>query len=237
MNFLKKIFSRKEQKSLSKLVRIDDRGTTSATTSNSQIELIGASYSNRLAWWDQLSDTWKRLLMMKSNFDNPFQYDISETPSEAFLTDLFERKVFHSMWQPINTLKPINAFINVRIVILEFIEIFNFSEIEGMVFLEKIIADNSKIQSLEGLENFESLKKLTLCNTNVATLKPIASLNNLIDLDIRGTLIHPDEVDYFKSLHPSANITFITPSNPLRRNKESLENSLLDYYKNLINKK
>jgi hypothetical protein len=236
MNFLKKIFSKKEQKSLSNLLIKDNSATISSTTSNFQIELIESSYSNRLAWWNQLSDTWKRLLVMKSNFDDPSQYNISETPSETFLSELFERKVFHSMWQPIDTLRPINAFINVRKIILEFIEIDDFSEIAGMIFLEEIIADNSKIQSLGGLENLESLKKLTLCNTDVTTLKPIAALNNLLDLDIRGTLIHPDEVDCFKSLHPSSNITFITPSNPLRRNKDSLENSLLDYYKNLIKK-
>jgi Leucine-rich repeat (LRR) protein len=237
MNFLKRIFSKKEQKFSSNIVkRTDNIFNIEASLINSQIDAIETSYANKLAWWNSLTDDWKRLLMMKSNLDDPLQYDISKTPTETFLNELFERKVFHNMWQPIETLKPLNAFRKVRKLILEFIEIRNFSEIAGMSFILEIIADNSKIESLEGLENFENLTKLTLCNTDVTTLKPIAALKNIQDLDIRGTLIHPKEYEYFRSLHPSTNVSFITPMNPLRRGKESLENPLLDYYKNLINK-
>ena len=237
MNFLKRLFSKREQgsdnsiiKSNSNLTKFDD------TLSNIDTVSIGESYSNRLSWWNNLPDEWKRLLMMKSNLDDPMKYDISKNPSEALMNELFQRNIFHSMWQRINTLKPLTAFKKTEVLIIEFIKVKDFSEISGMTHIKTIIADNSKIESLEGLENFENLKKLTVCNTDVNSLKPIATLKNLQDLDIRGTLIHPQEYEFFKQLHPKTNISFITPMNPLRRGKESLENPLLDYYRSLLEK-
>ncbi len=234
MNFLKRLFSKREQgsgnsiiKSNSTLTKFDD------TLSSIDAVSIGESYSNRLSWWHNLPDEWKRLLMMKSNFDDPMKYDISENPSEAFINELFQREVFHSMWQRIDTLKPLTAFKKIKVLILEFIEARDFKEISGMTYITTIITDNSKIESLEGLESFENLEKLTLANTDVSTLKSIATLHNLKVLDIRGTLINPLEVEYYKSLNPSTELSFITPLNPLRRGKGSLENSLLDYYRNL----
>jgi aspartate carbamoyltransferase regulatory subunit len=88
---------------------------------------------------------------------------------------------------------------------------------------------------LDGLEYFDNLEVLTIPNTDVTTLMPIAALNKIVDLDIRGTLIDPNEVDMFAHLHPNANIDFITYMNPLRKTKSSLENPILDYYRNLIN--
>lgn len=190
-------------------------------------------YENMVTWWNNLSDDWKRLLLMKSNSDDPLQYDISKTPSISFFIEIFERKIFNNLWQRITTLKPLNFINNLEKLILEFVNVRDFVEISNMTSIKIIHADFSKIESLEGLENFENLQILTLANTNVSTLKPIASLKNISFLSIRGTLIPPEEVEIFKSLHPLAKISFVTPWNPLRRNTYSLENPLLDYYKAL----
>lgn len=174
------------------------------------------------------------MLMMTSTDDDPQAFDITVAPSQKFLYEIVGKEVFHSKWQPIESLKPLTFLRNVKIIYVDFNELNDFLEISGMKYVEEIISDNSKLKSLDGLENFEHLKKLTLCNTDVKSLTPIMTLKNLQHLDIRGTLIDPKEYEYFQSLHPGTYIVFITPMNPLRRNTDSLENPFLDYFKNIV---
>lgn len=237
MNFLKKLFLKKKQKSDNNIViRNYNLASVDDSLSNIDTTSIEESYPNRLSWWHNLPDEWKRLLMMKSNLDDPMQYDISAIPSEAFFNELFKREVFHSMLQRVSTLQPLTVLKKIKVLIVDFIEVEDFKEIAGMTNITTIIADNSKIESIEGIESFDNLEKLTLVNNDVTTLLPIATLRNLKNLDIRGTLINPQEVDMFRSLHPSCEISFITPLNPLRRNESSLENEILDYYKKMLNR-
>jgi Leucine-rich repeat (LRR) protein len=235
MNFLKKLFSIKEKKQ----IQISIRGKTipdKIYPDEKHIAVFTYSYENMLAWWYGLTDDWKRILLLKSTFDDETKYDLSIKPEKAFLQEIFESEIFCSQYRPLKFLRPLNDLKNLKQLLLESIEVEDFTEISDLKHVTTIHAGYSKLESLDGLENFDNLKVITLANTNITTLKPIAALKRIIDLDIRGTLVNPNEVDLFAELHPNTTIDFITHMNPLRRNRESLENPLLDYFKKLAGK-
>ena len=233
MNFLKNLFQIKDREN--NLQKVKENIISDICIKKVEdIYAFTDGYENMAGWWNSLSDDWKRMLLMRSPNDLEDEFDITVIPKKIFFEEIFEREIFNSYWQKINSLKPMNSFKKLKSLIINFIEVKDFREISDMIFLEEIIADNSKVEYLDGLENFDNLRKLTIANTDVSTLIPIATLKNISYLDIRGTLIHPDEVFSFKSLHPSIEILFVTPINPLRHHKNSLENYILDYYRKLL---
>lgn len=235
MSFLKRFFSKKGTNNNYSIVKKDANSTIiESTLALDHTNNIEVNYQNNLAWWISLPEDWKRLLLSPNScYVLDMSVDITIQPSEEFLIKLLNSEEFCSYWIPIQSLFPLNAMKNLKKLLLESVGVKDFNEISSMKNITTIHAGFSKLESLEGLENFESLEQITLSNTNITTLKPIASLPNINDLDIRGTLVNPEEYELFKQLHPSARIDFITQMHPLRRNRESLENSLLDYYKNL----
>lgn len=237
MSFLKRFFSKKGNNNNYSVVKKNDNSTiiesTLALVHTNNIEV---NYQNNLAWWISLPEDWKRLFLSPNScYVLDMSVDITIQPTEDFLIKLLSSEVFCNYWIPIQSLSPLIAMRNLKKLLLESVGVKDFNEISSLKNITTIHAGFSKLESLEGLENFENLEQITLSNTDITTLKPIASLLNINDIDIRGTLINPDEYELFKQLHPSARIDFISPMHPLRRNRESLENPLLDYYKNLIN--
>lgn len=239
MSFLKRLFSKKGKNNNLSIVKVNDNSTIIETTlALDHTNNIEINYQNNLAWWISLPEDWKRLLLSPNScYELDMHVDISIQPSNEFLTNLLGCEVFCSNWIPLVSLSPLNAMKNLRKLLIESIAVSDFKEIANLKEITTIHAGFSKLESLEGLENFDQLELITLSNTNITTLKPIASLMKIKDIDIRGTLINPDEHDIYRQLHPSARIDFITPMNPLRRNREKLENPLLDYYRDLISKK
>lgn len=236
MNILKYLFSEKKEGNDSLVIVKKDLEINNNHLQNIASEFNLDNYSNRLSWWQELPVEWKRLLLLKSTFEDETQIDINIVPDENYMDRIFNAERFCSQYRPISSLKPLNAFKYLKELLIETIAITDFKEIADMTQLTVIHAGCSKLVSLEGLENLENLERLTIAGTDVTSLIPIATLNNLIDLDIRGTLIDPLEVEKYKKLHPKTVIDFITPMNPLRANSESQENPLLDYLKNQMNK-
>jgi hypothetical protein len=236
MNFLKRFFSKKGKNNNYSIVKKDANSSiVESTLALGHTNNIEFNYQNNLAWWISLPEDWKRMFLSPNScYELDMSVDITIQPSEEFLTSILRSEVFCSNWIPIKSLSSLNAMKNLKKLLIESVGVKNFNEISSMKNITTIHAGFSKLESLEGLENFEYLEQITLANTDITSLKPIASLKKINDLDIRGTLINPNEYDLFKQLHPLARIDFITPMNPLRRSKDSLENSLLDYYRNLI---
>lgn len=233
MNLLKKIFLRRN-KDKNKLKVKESLFPDIVSPKEEDISAFAHSYNNVTAWWDNLSNDWKSILLLHSNISKEKKYDLSTIPDEEFFKEIFNRDMFCSLYRPLKSLAPLNNLKKLKELQIELIEVKNFTEVRDLKNVTTIHISNSTLKSLDGLENYDNLEVLTLANTDVTTLKPIVTLEKVIDLDIRGTLINPNEVDLYRQLHPNTNIDFITPMNPLRRNKDSLENPLLDYYRNLI---
>lgn len=236
MNILKRLFSRKEVKdSNSTIKKVENSKLPQKIITFDRTFDNNENYQNNLFWWNKLDDVWKRYLLSPKPFELDDSIDVTVQPTEEFLEGILTAKTFCSNWIPFKSIEPLNAMKCLEKLLLESVGVVDFSEISTMKNITTIHAGFSNtLESLDGLENFDQLQVLTLVNTDITSLKPIAALPNIIDLDIRGTLINPSEYEYFKQLHPNANIDFITPMNPLRRNKESLENSLLDFYRDKI---
>jgi len=235
MNILKYLFLGKKEGNES-LIRVNKDLEVNHHLQNIVSEFNLDNYSTRLSWWQELPEEWKRLLLLKSTFEDETKIDINIVPDENYMDRIFNAESFCSQYRPIKSLKPLNALKNLKELLIETIAITDFKEIADMSKVTVIHAGCSTLLSLEGLENLENLECLTIANTDVTTLLPIATLNNLIDLDIRGTLINPLEVEKYIKLHPDTVVDFITPLNPLRTNGDCLENPLLDFYRNLMNK-
>ena len=63
--------------------------------------------------------------------------------------------------------------------------------------LETLNLSHTKIDDLQGIENFENLKELHFNQTNVKNLKPLLKLTNLKTVHCIGSKIDKKDIDYF----------------------------------------
>lgn len=138
--------------------------------------LIGSStlfgQSTDRAWWNSLSPAWKNVILkqqFKGKDINPTDEQLSEIGKMIYL-DIAGNK-------DIKSLKPAAA----------------------LQVLEIIKAQNSGLQSLEGIEQLHNLKEIDCSNNdNINSLAPLRNLNKLEKVNCGNTMI--------KSLSPLRNL-------------------------------
>jgi hypothetical protein len=105
----------------------------------------------------------------------------------------------------------IKSYINRQLSDSEFDEILNIkhfdcrekdfvTEIKPLIILknlETLNLSHTKIDDLQGIENFENLKELHFNQTNVKNLKPLLKLTNLKTVYCIGSKIDKKDIDYF----------------------------------------
>ncbi len=128
------------------------------------------------SWYDRLSSEWKNALQI-------------ETSDSRTLHKLIESEAIKIENQPISFLTPLNAFINLKSVILNNVRVTDLSELYSHEGLTSITCTNGPLQSLEGISKLKSLEKLDINNTAIEDLKELEAMGSIKYLNCAGTSI------------------------------------------------
>ena len=139
-------------------------------------------------WWEELDEEWKSIF-------NEHLGDKESLNLEDKLFAIPKIKKIDISNKTIHSLKALSA----------------------MPLLVVLIADNTKITNLEHIKNIQTLRELSLCNTDIDDIEPLFTLN-LFHLNISGTnlksfnqLEHLDMgLKYYLGYHDSINDTYLS---------------------------
>lgn len=152
-------------------------------------------------WWGSLDGNWKQELRKQNGLDEmPTNEELHRLTSTANL--VFDKT-------GIDDLNPIQAFVNLRKLVVFDAPLWDISPIKGMSLLksltlsqmpvsdfsavsnlfqlEELDISNTGIEDLEYLSKLTQLKKLNLSGTNLKNLKGLESLVSLEELDVAST--------------------------------------------------
>ncbi|GAB4240871.1 MAG: hypothetical protein Tsb0034_17560 [Ekhidna sp.] len=161
---------------------------------NAEIVVI-YNTSALVVWYDTLSIDWK----------GQFSLENVDAISLHRLTQSRTLTINHA---PISSLKPLQAFINLRDITLVNVRLSSLSELSTHTKLESITYENGPLRTLEGIANLKNLKHLDVSNTAIEDLRPIETMVSLQKLDCSGT-----SIKNFKGISKLVNLEEIDASN------------------------
>ncbi len=146
---------------------------------------ISTAQSTDREWWDGLSPAWKKVIQkqhFKGKDINPTDEQLLEIGKMVFL-DIADNK-------DIKTLEPASALLILEIVKAQNSGLESLEGIEGLINLKKIdCSNNDNINSLLPLAALNNLEEIKCGNTMVKSLVPLRYLNRLAKLDVHYTTI------------------------------------------------
>ncbi|MEP2026372.1 MAG: leucine-rich repeat domain-containing protein [Reichenbachiella sp.] len=127
-----------------------------------------------LAWWNNLSPSWQ------STFDLP--------TSDSFeLHQLIEKQEIEISNQKIQSLAPLQTFINLKSIKLDRLQLTNLKELYIHQGLKSLTYTNGPLQSLEGIKELRQLQSLNISNTAMEDLKDLYYSSSLKHLNCSRT--------------------------------------------------
>ncbi|SMD31760.1 Leucine Rich repeats (2 copies) [Reichenbachiella faecimaris] len=127
-----------------------------------------------LAWWNNLSPTWQST------------FDLSSSSSFE-LHQLIEKQEIEISNQKIQSLAPLQTFINLKSVTLDKLPLTNLKELYRHQGLRSLTYTNGPLQSLEGIDQLRQLQSLNISNTAIEDLKDLYYLSSLKHLNCSRT--------------------------------------------------
>ncbi|MFN0216177.1 MAG: leucine-rich repeat domain-containing protein, partial [Saprospiraceae bacterium] len=177
-----------------------------------------AQIAQAKAWWNSLSDTWKRafneVALRRSStepLDEEMLWTVFSSPNHRFAGPTAP---YPNMSFELEDLSGIIGLPNIELAILIHHKLNNLRDIGRLKNLRSLFVHNNELASLEGLEVLTQLKEL-YCNVNqITSLKPLEELTNLHTLYCNYNLIstldgigvqHGDNLENFYCL-PNPNL-------------------------------
>lgn len=127
-----------------------------------------------LAWWNNISPSWQSV------------FNLPESDS-YHLHQLIESQEIEINNKPIQSLAPLQAFINLKSVSLDRLKLTNLNELYTIKSLENLSYTNGPLQTLEGIDQLQQLKILNISNTAIEDLKDLYYLSSLEQLNCSRT--------------------------------------------------
>lgn len=127
-----------------------------------------------LEWWNNLPPDWQTVF----NLSNPDSFELHQ---------LIEQNEIEIANKAVQTLIPIQAFINLKIVSLDRLKLNNLNDLYMIKSLETLSYTNGPLQTLEGIDQLNQLKSLNISNTAIEDLKDLYYLSSLEHLNCSRT--------------------------------------------------
>ncbi|MEQ8472383.1 MAG: hypothetical protein RIC35_14415 [Marinoscillum sp.] len=127
-------------------------------------------------WWSQLPDEWQKVFNL-AKVDSYHLHKLVES----------EKLVIENA--PISSLRPLDAFINLKSITLDRTRVSSLIDLSRHEHIEEIICRNGPLMNLESVGEHYDLRKLDISNTAVEDLKPLRDNRNLEALNCSGTNI------------------------------------------------
>ena len=139
--------------------------------------------AQNLAWWNTLSEPWKRAFneVIRQN-------STADVPDDETLHSICTAEVhrfsgpgapFPNMSFELEDMSGITGLNNLKILILGFQKLTSLREIGHLKELRSLFVFNNQIDSLEGIESLENLTDLYFNVNQVSSLVPLQHLTNL----------------------------------------------------------
>ncbi|UXX78438.1 hypothetical protein N7E81_13835 [Reichenbachiella carrageenanivorans] len=167
---------------LNQLELLDTEGTfveesqvVSHLSTNPQTVIIYQSDSV-LTWWNNLPPVWQKTFGLSN-------------PSSFELHRLIEKQELEIVNKKIPSLAPLQAFINLKAIKLDRIQLTHLSELYMHEGLLKLTCTNGPLISLEGISKLTKLETLNISQTAIEDLKDLYEVRSLKHLDCSGTNI------------------------------------------------
>lgn len=125
-------------------------------------------------WWEGLNTAWK------------YAFELAEPGTEA-LHRLTQQSTILIENQPVVSLKPLDAFVNLKVIRLDRVRATQLNELFIHEQLESLSFTNSPLQNLDGVERFKQLKALDISGTAIEDLKALYKVQTLRHLRCSGT--------------------------------------------------
>lgn len=154
---------------------VDESQVISHLATNPQTVIIYQSDSV-LTWWNNLPPVWQKTF----NLSNPTSFELHQ---------LIEQQELEIINKKIPSLEPLRAFINLKSVKLDRIQLTNLSELFVHEELLSLTCTNGPLISLEGISGLTHLETLNISQTAIEDLKDIYEVRSLKHLDCSGTNI------------------------------------------------
>ncbi|MEP5364756.1 MAG: leucine-rich repeat domain-containing protein [Reichenbachiella sp.] len=127
-----------------------------------------------LAWWNNISPVWQTVFNLPA--------------SDAYhLHQLIEKKEIDISNKPVQSLAPLQAFINLKSVSMDQLKLTHLSELYVISSLEELSYTNGPLQTLAGIDQLAQLKSLNISNTAIEDLKDLYYLSSLENLNCSRT--------------------------------------------------
>ena len=165
---------------LPKLERLDVENTSIKETqviehlSISPQTVVIYQSDSLLAWWNNLSPTWQKTFNLK-------------TSGTYELHQLIEQQEIEITNAKVQSLGPLQAFINLKTVTLDRLQLASINELFVHKGLRSLTYTNGPLITLEGIEELRELQSLNISNTAIEDLKDLYFLSSLKSLNCSRT--------------------------------------------------
>lgn len=127
-----------------------------------------------LHWWNNLSPTWQKVFGLQ----NVGSFELHQ---------LIEQQHLEISNVKIQSLAPLSAFINLKTVNLDRLQLTSLSELFVHQGLRSLTYTNGPLQTLEGIDQLHEIQSLNISNTAIEDLKDLYYLSSLKSLNCSRT--------------------------------------------------